>query len=58
MSQRFEEGCGKIRYESRDAVKKALRRHKGSFATLKSYKCAGCHGWHIGHGSTQFKEGR
>lgn len=50
--------CGKIRYESKHAARKALARHRGSFATLRVYQCDGCHGWHLGHLTNQNGKGR
>jgi hypothetical protein len=42
--------CTKVRYGSKEAARKALRRHKGSFAVMRCYQCDVCKGyWHIGH---------
>jgi hypothetical protein len=56
---RLQDGCGKVRYESRAAANMAIAnmaKHKGKrLGKAQTYACAHCGGWHWGHQWRRYK---
>lgn len=41
--------CGKVRFASKGAAKRAIRRMRGRVGKVRAYRCSENGWWHIGH---------